>query len=228
MVRGGTGSWTTQQSSYALRKGSVCFVRPFLPHSFSFDEGCDRIGVHCDLSPLIPGPERNVSLRLPYEICLSDRLLIQPFVQMPADHNWQQILRDLDAAMADDEPATRLRARSAVLRLLADMIAPDESAETRRNADEVALRLDEIIGHIRAHLNRSVTLQELSERGCMGIRQLTRMFTQRTGLAPMAYVRKLRMDRARALLISTTVLPTGAGASIDHDSANSTSADRSR
>ena len=200
IVRKGTGKWSGVQGSFDLSVGAICFVRPFMLHTFAFDPGCDRIGIHFDLSPLIPGADRNVSLRPPYDIRLSNRLTIRPFILLPTGAAWEQLLCCLDAVMADDAPATRLCARAEVLHLLANMITPDTAAGSGGKADEVFLRLDETIEYLRLHLKRPITLQDLAEVAHMGSRQLSRIFMQRTGLPPMAYLRKLRMDRARVLL----------------------------
>ena len=200
IVRKGTGTWSGVQGSVDLSVGAVCFVRPFMLHTFAFDPGCDRIGVHFDLSLLIPGPTRNVSLRQPYDIRLTNRLTIQPFILLPTDAAWDQLLRDLDAVMTDNTPATRLHAHAGVLHLLADMLITDIAAGAGSQADEASLRMDETIDYLRLHLKRPLSLQDMAEVAYMGARQLSRIFMQRTGLPPMAYLRKLRVDRARVLL----------------------------
>ena len=65
-----------------------------------------------------------------------------------------------------------------------------------------AERRDDVFGNLELwileHLDADLSVDSLARRADMSTRHFARMFTQRLGSTPAAYVRRLRVERARA------------------------------
>jgi AraC-like DNA-binding protein len=62
------------------------------------------------------------------------------------------------------------------------------------------LTLDRSIEYLHRHQARDVVVAELAARIGCSERHFTRMFTQHTGLAPLRYLRRIRIENARKLM----------------------------
>lgn len=67
-------------------------------------------------------------------------------------------------------------------------------------AAQPLLRLGRVIGYLEQHYSDPLTLEDLANVGCMSPRTLTREFRQAMGSAPIAYLIRLRINRAVNLL----------------------------
>jgi transcriptional regulator GlxA family with amidase domain len=64
-------------------------------------------------------------------------------------------------------------------------------------------RLQPVLTHIEAHADHPLTPVELARVGCMSVRTLHATFRQELGLSPMAYLRRIRLDRVHGELLRT-------------------------
>lgn len=78
----------------------------------------------------------------------------------------------------------------------------DEKAEREEEQSEGAL-LPRIVGYLKEHLSEEITLQKLSELFHLNPNYISKRFKEQTGVNYSAYLTKLRLDRAKALLMST-------------------------
>lgn len=62
-------------------------------------------------------------------------------------------------------------------------------------------RLKPVLEYMRMNADEPLTAQELARVGCMSIRSLQVTFQQELGMSPMAYLRRLRLDRVRTELL---------------------------
>lgn len=67
-------------------------------------------------------------------------------------------------------------------------------------ADDL-LRLAPVVRYLEAHAAEPVTPRELAGVGCMSLRALHASFRRALGEPPMAYLRRVRLDRVRAELL---------------------------
>jgi AraC-like DNA-binding protein len=58
-----------------------------------------------------------------------------------------------------------------------------------------------VVEHIEAHADAALTPEILARVGCVSVRTLHAAFRERLGTTPMAYVRSVRLDHARAALL---------------------------
>lgn len=66
-------------------------------------------------------------------------------------------------------------------------------------------RVERTIERMDAQLHTELTMSELARAAGLSVAQLTRLFRQATGMTPGAFLRRLRMARARTLLERTTL-----------------------
>jgi transcriptional regulator GlxA family with amidase domain len=62
-------------------------------------------------------------------------------------------------------------------------------------------RLAPVVRYLEANADEPLTPQELARVGCMSVRTLHASFQQTFGETPMAYLRRVRLDRVRAELL---------------------------
>jgi AraC family transcriptional regulator len=74
---------------------------------------------------------------------------------------------------------------------------PALRASTR---EELARRLDSATSLLHASLDRSVTIEEAARAACLSPFHFHRLFTAMHGTTPHRYLRRLRLERARAML----------------------------
>jgi transcriptional regulator GlxA family with amidase domain len=71
--------------------------------------------------------------------------------------------------------------------------------------DEARRRIDQTVGYMRQCLSQTVQVPTLARRASLSLSQFFALFKQQTGLAPMDYFIRLRMQRACDLLDATTL-----------------------
>jgi len=64
------------------------------------------------------------------------------------------------------------------------------------------IRLGDVVSYMHQHLADQITIDDLAQIGCMSRRTLTREFTKVTGHAPIEYLIRERVKRAREMLLS--------------------------
>jgi AraC-like DNA-binding protein len=117
--------------------------------------------------------------------------------------------------------AARLRAMLRIFR------GKDPSKETRLSARLIALvmalreelsggavrraypagrqkeRLERAVGYIYANLNRKLTLTEVARAACLNASYFNRLFKATLGESPMAFIARLKIERARSVLLNS-------------------------
>lgn len=137
--------------------------------------------------------------REPREITLADRTYFE-------DARIAQLCQELAAARWDG-PDNLLRANETAHDILSLLLRgqgvrrPDALARGGL-APAMRRRLRE---YIEANLSRAFSLEALAELACLSEFHFSRMFRASFGLPPHAWIAALRLERARALLRSTTL-----------------------
>jgi transcriptional regulator GlxA family with amidase domain len=70
----------------------------------------------------------------------------------------------------------------------------------RDHGDDVVLKLQD---WMQQHYAESISTEDLARRGALSLRSLSRRFDDATGLSPMEYLRRLRIEAAKRLLESS-------------------------
>lgn len=81
------------------------------------------------------------------------------------------------------------------------LIAIYQSVRTQKQNYSLSLKIEKVIQYMRHNVHNKVTLAELSELVHVSPCYLSRVFKQITGYAVVEYFNKLKMDKAKELLI---------------------------
>lgn len=111
---------------------------------------------------------------------------------------YETLMRRIVSLHQSTLPADRLAAQRLLESVLLTMAS--DRLESRGVDDERTRRIDEIARWVREHPGERVTVEELAERAAYGVNYFTRLFTQRIGKTPVAFLIECRIDRAKELL----------------------------
>jgi AraC-like DNA-binding protein len=100
-------------------------------------------------------------------------------------------------AMARDETAASLTVAAGAAWNLLAQLAAERERRTEANGEPVRLVQD----HLRSHLTSAVSVPALAERAGFSTSHFSARFRAATGFSVIEYVKRLRMARARQLLI---------------------------
>jgi AraC-like DNA-binding protein len=64
-------------------------------------------------------------------------------------------------------------------------------------------RLERAVGYIYANLNRKLTLPEVARAACLNASYFNRLFKAALGEPPMAFITRLKVERARSVLLNS-------------------------
>src|SRR4051812_11606439 len=109
------------------------------------------------------------------------------------------VIEDLYERFRADGTAADHEGAALVWRVLA--LAERAALRDRVRADPSAQAIERVRRHIRQHLGQGLTLRDLAAVAGLSAFHFARRFKQRTGAAPMAYVRAARIARAQELLL---------------------------
>lgn len=74
----------------------------------------------------------------------------------------------------------------------------DEKNTAWGREPEIALK--KALDYIQKRYREKITLEELAKNSCLGVSRFSEIFRNHTGEAPISYINKLRMEKAKALL----------------------------
>jgi AraC-like DNA-binding protein len=109
------------------------------------------------------------------------------------------LVRDAISAMEREESAASLYEASGAAWQLLAMLAAGRLRGSARPVDRVRLALE----HLSGHPASPVCVSELAGAANLSVSHFCSLFRQATGTSVMEYVRRLRMARARELLLTT-------------------------
>lgn len=92
---------------------------------------------------------------------------------------------------------TSMQSSMRIYRLFDLLLAPE--CTPHPEADLIA----QAVQYIRAHVDRTIPLDELAASVCLSVSYFAHLFKQRTGFAPGDYMINARIERAKVLLIHT-------------------------
>lgn len=66
-------------------------------------------------------------------------------------------------------------------------------------------RIKMVISHIRKHIETRITVNELASMASLSVEHIIRMFKKETGITPVLYITKTKMERAMVMLVTSHV-----------------------
>lgn len=189
MTEAGSQTFTCRGVSHATRPGAIMLFNPTELHDgrATTAEGFAYRMLYVDAATI-----RDF---LAGEVGDPEPLFDRP---MAVDAETARLIAEAYDALAPGTPA--LERDGVLLRLLlrlADRYGGTSVPPADNRADQAMLRVRD---RLRDAPEDEVTLQDLAELAGMSRFHLTRLFQRRFGLAPSAYLRLLRLERAKRLL----------------------------
>lgn len=184
--------------------GDVVLVGPNLPHSWCSTSCVDEQRPHVAIVAWFADEWAARLIKLIPELSGVAAMLHEARrgIHFSADASAEvrPLLESLPAARADQRVIALLQ----VLRRLADdrervPLADPSMAPVARAADA---RLQKVLEHLDAGFDRAVDVRELADVACLSPSALHRLFQRHTKLTPIAYVMRLRIGRACAMLMN--------------------------
>ena len=130
------------------------------------------------------------------------------------------MIRDLLQDMVDlydrNEVETDFDSSMRIYRMLELFMKP--TAQERANSP-----VDNVIQYIRANISQPITLEELADVANLSVYYFAHCFKEETGFAPLEYVINTRIERAKALLLRTTMPVSEIAYAVGYRSAGSLS-----
>ncbi|HEV8245591.1 MAG TPA: helix-turn-helix transcriptional regulator [Polyangiaceae bacterium] len=193
----GSGQISFREQSLRFTAHDLLFIEPFVPHAVQSTGSCEHIAVHFDFGPRAAS-EAELERRRPYAIRLAGAREL-PLRQRIAQHGAiEHSLRELVTHFARGTPEGRTRARGELLCTLAALLT--QATKPRGEAGRRRAKLEQTIATMRARLAEPLSSADLRRVSGLASSQLHALFRELTGYAPMDYLRRLRIQTARALL----------------------------
>lgn len=195
---GGDMVGTVGSESVRLREGDVICIRPGTPYLFGsllpMQEWTHYFWIHftgfdAERTVTRSGLECN---RV-YSSCRYDE--IYPF--------YEKLFAEFRTRPEDFEYNAALLLRSVLYTI----------SSSRR---ERGGRLDISLRYIHTHLRYEISVEQLAAMEYLGVSRYRELFTQETGVAPLEYVTRLRIERAKDLLARTEMQISEVGESVGY------------
>ncbi len=113
----------------------------------------------------------------------------------------QEMAREIIKTYLSLEIGYKLKCQSKFLELLHFLLV--SSADAGKNP-----RMDAVLQHVHNHYTEEISVNDLIEMSCLSPSTFRRQFQRCTGMAPVAYIHFLKMQKAYELLLSTDLSMT--------------------
>jgi len=175
------------------------FVPAFVPHAI-YGEGpstVEHVAIHFDFSGGLLAPSR----RKPYQVQLSHELSIPRRMELQPGDGIEESCLAVVRSFAAIDPLAQLEASAELTRLLIRLmrLRPTLGSEGDGHG-RVQTLIERAITFISRQITEKLSAEELAEHVGLSESHLNRVFRQQTGYAPMEYVRRHRVQRAKELL----------------------------
>lgn len=110
----------------------------------------------------------------------------------------------LESALDAEAPGSRFRAFTLFLGIVL-LLAEYFSSPARLPENSGVAALAGLLDHLERHCDEPIRIPELARRGAMSESTLLRLFRRGTGDTPAGYLARLRIGRARSLLLNTSL-----------------------
>jgi AraC-like DNA-binding protein len=176
-------------------------VPPFTPHAIEGDGGrlVEHVAVHFDPG-LLPHAGRP-SRREAYEVRLSHGLALPRRVELSPGDGIEADCLDLVRAFSAIEPFAATEASAILTRALISLMRRRPDAEPVGDGHgRVRVLVDKTIAFIEANVAQKLSAEDLASQAGLSESHFNRVFRAQTGYAPMEYLRRYRVQRAKDLL----------------------------
>jgi AraC family transcriptional regulator of arabinose operon len=197
----GDGDLLSESGVQSFAPGDLLVILPFVPHRFtSRARQFEHIDVHFDLtsqSPTFP----DLDAREPYQVLLDGGSTLRLRDHVANVDSRRGRLEQLVRNWAEDTHLGTLKAETALMEVVTSLLlVPHGEPPRPAAADE---RIERVLAEIERHLGEPPSVAVLARSANLGVSRFTRLFRERVGESPAAYVRRVRLNRAREILETT-------------------------
>ena len=193
----GSGSLMIEKKKYPIKKGTLLYIHPDAPYSIEVDAkvpaGCLTVHFSCarvrynDGTWDIQTGNKKLSRHPARE--LKDAFLVEEQFQRLVDC-WNEKL-----------PGYEFNARTMFQQLLI-VISQNINKQSRNYA--ASLKVERIIQYMYQNIDKKISLPELSELAQMSPAYMSRAFKETTGYTIIEFFTKLKIDKAKEMLLEGT------------------------
>ena len=197
----GTLEITAAGESVLLEPGEMCIIPPFQNHSIGMgSEDCERLAILLNLKLMGKGMDEGGEGRWIREE-IQDRQMFSKFWNEETKVKLREIAEKIYEEYTRKEYAWQLALKTYTneLLLLAVRNVPKVQREKRR---EQISRLQNILEYIALHYCENITLGECADFVGFNPAYFSRYFSKCMGVTFQEYIKKLRIERAKWLLMT--------------------------
>jgi AraC-like DNA-binding protein len=202
-IRSGTMTLKQNGQSYHAQKGEIILLDCLTPHTYFAQGNVEFLYLHfggCNAQALAA----EISAESPI-LCRDKNLLIgEQLYTMFTRYTHNSILNPPEESLC-------------IYQLLMWLAMPQQS-QIRPN-DPIHLTVQ----YIRANIGKPITLEELAKHAHLSVGHFSHEFKRMTGFAPLEYVINTRIEKAKMLLLQTTLSVTDIAYEVGYESGSSLS-----
>lgn len=197
----GEGDLQTELGVQSFAPGDLLVISPFVPHRFTGrTRQFEHIDVHFDLASQFP-VYPDLYAREPYEILFESGSTLRLHDHVASADPRGGRLEQLVRHWAEDTRLGTLKAETALMEILASLIFfPHGEQPQPASVDK---RIERALAEIDRRLGKPPSVVELARGANLGVSRFTRLFREGVGESPAAYIRRVRLNRAREILENT-------------------------
>ncbi len=196
LIISGHCRFNTRAGRMDLGPRHLLTIPPFTPHAFVSTGDCAHLAVHFDLGVELAAYATQPEHRAPYAVRIGDGLVLPLHRVLVAGDAIGCDLDALERAWRAGDALGRLSAHGLLTNILAALLRPLD----RPTDDLEHVRLQLVTAMMRSRFAEPLTTNDLARAAELSYSRLARLFTAWSGYAPMDYLRRVRVDAARALL----------------------------
>lgn len=205
-VEGGRGSYLVADRAYRVGDGDLLFIRPGVRHQIVAAEppGIRLSWVAFDLSPGRDQPTAETEVAgMLQAFTRTDLALARDDGRVGAVWEALRTAAGGPESVRRGQRAELAALATALLLALTRAGAGDLPAPPAVLSDLAGRTVRHAVRYIHDNLDRPLRVAELARHTHVSPRQLTRLFAAHVGASPAAYVERVRLERAAALLVRT-------------------------
>ncbi len=225
VVKGGRGTHQIDRVPFGIARGDVYLLPPGALHSYT---GYQNLEIDAFYFPLHLWSDQE--LRALREVSGFWQLVLESATRRlhlrPEAHRQIEVaIGEMRAEAARREQVTPFLLRALLFRLLTTVAragSENASSKPHTNPTEIARgvepKLSELVAWCEANVERDISVAQLAGRLFLSPAHFARLWKREMGVPPAAYLRRLKLERARFLLEHSTQSVTGIARDVGFES----------
>jgi len=187
-VARGSGYWSSGGQEIPVPEGSLLFLDCYRPHCYGTRSGWEIYWLHFD----------GVLARPYFETFAADGAFLMQSDAAVCVRSVRKIFESFDRRCPVSEPMISKRIDDLLTGAI--LALQQEKKQLKRLG-----AIDESVQFIAEHVEQPLTLEQLAASVSLSPFYFARLFKQETGFSPHEYIVRARVDKAKYLLISTSL-----------------------